>query len=569
MNNQIPEFMNNHFSRVILFALLTTATQAATVVWDGGGGDSYWTNRLNWSTDTPPRPEDDVVIALPAATVLLSGMNNQVTVRSVECDASFALRDGRLNLTAGGSHFRGALEVFNGTLEVSGPGVSLLTLGAVTATNASFYATMGAVMALPGLTEFGGNAFWKVSGPGSVLRLPGLINMEPGFVFNAMISDGGQLLVNNLARIGAKGFQRVRADGTNCLVDLGSLEDANVLSLEAWNEAVIWVPRYTGGPEVFIELRSGGSMPTAQFRQLHGITASAASAEFAGLTNFEGGQLIATDGAELSLPALERINLDTEGVIDPEWRASGTGSVVNLPRLLSVVGTNSDHEFYLNVDGGGQIRATNLTTIADGQVDLKAYGAGSVLDLGSLSGIFTRNTNGYASQLGAIDGGTILLSTQAMLVVNLSVAMPPGHSVLPEALSGSSALQLFGRPGHAYTLEWRDIRQPESPWQFLYRVPMTTNLQVLSTALPADQIYRVSEISGSQPVLDYARIGANSAQITVYGTPGKTVTLESSTELNNSLGWKAGPVITMTNAFQIFPPEPTTGTVRVFRAREE
>ena len=37
---------------------------AAAVSWDGGGGDSLWTNPLNWSDDNIPGLDDDVTIDL-------------------------------------------------------------------------------------------------------------------------------------------------------------------------------------------------------------------------------------------------------------------------------------------------------------------------------------------------------------------------------------------------------------------------------------------------------------------------------------------------------------------------
>jgi hypothetical protein len=568
VNNQTPKTMRCHLAGIALLALLATATHAATINWDGGGDGVSWSDRLNWRDDIPPSTNDDVVIASPATTVLLSGTNSQVTVRSVQCDAGFTLKDARLTFSASASYFHGPVELSGSTLVVNGTGASLVTAGAVVATNASFYATGGAVVTLPDLAEFHGNSLWHVSGAGSVLRLPGLTNLAPGFAFNAIVSDGGQLLANNLVRIGAEGYPRVRADGTNSMVDFGSLREATVLALEAWHGATIWAPQLTGGPEVGVELRAGGLIPTAQFRRLLAITVSSATADFAGLTNFDDGQLEVTEGGMVSMPALEQIHLGTWRPVHPSWTANGTGSLLSMPGLVSLISTDTEAEFSMTANGGGQILATNLVTIAAGYCDLEAGGAGSALDLRNLSGIFTQNTNSQPSQVAAFDGGTILLNTQAMLLCNVTATLPPGHTILPATTPGSPALNLYGQPGHAYTLEWRDT-QPGASWQFLARVPMTTNMQTLSPFLSAHRVYRVTEFLPGQPVLDCARMGTNGTQITVYGTPGKTLTMESCTDLNDPLGWEIGPSVTLTNAFHTFPPEPTTGTMKVFRAREE
>jgi len=345
VNNQTPETMRCHLAGLALLALLATATHAATINWDGGGDGVSWSDRLNWRDDTPPSTNDDVVIASPATTVLLSGTNSQVTVRSVQCDAGFTLNHARLTFTAGASYFHGPVELSGSTLVVNGTGASLVTAGAVVATNASFYATGGAVVTLPGLKESYGNSLWHVSDPGSALHLPGLTNLAPGFIFNAMISDGGQLLASNLVRIGVEGFARVRADGTNSFVDLGSLREAVALSLESWNGATLWVPHFTGGPEVSIELRGGGLVPTAQFRRLAVIIVSATSAAFAGLTNFDDGQIEVTEGGMVSMPALEQIHLGPWSPLHPSWTASGTGSLLSMPGLVSLISTDAEAEF--------------------------------------------------------------------------------------------------------------------------------------------------------------------------------------------------------------------------------
>ncbi|MCI0534925.1 MAG: hypothetical protein L0Z50_06835 [Verrucomicrobiales bacterium] len=59
-------------SRSILFRLpllaavvLQSSILAATVTWDGGGGDKLWHNPKNWNPDTLPGPQDTAIISGP------------------------------------------------------------------------------------------------------------------------------------------------------------------------------------------------------------------------------------------------------------------------------------------------------------------------------------------------------------------------------------------------------------------------------------------------------------------------------------------------------------------------
>ena len=55
------------------------ARAAATIIWDGGGDGTSWSDGLNWDTDVPPVPADDVLIDT-SSTVLIS---EPITVNSI------------------------------------------------------------------------------------------------------------------------------------------------------------------------------------------------------------------------------------------------------------------------------------------------------------------------------------------------------------------------------------------------------------------------------------------------------------------------------------------------------
>ncbi len=84
---------------------LAGAACAEIVTWDGGGGDSLWTNALNWSTDAVPLSTDDVFIdaSLYAATSLNIDLDGGRTINSMTFEGTKTLNfnDGTLTITSG------------------------------------------------------------------------------------------------------------------------------------------------------------------------------------------------------------------------------------------------------------------------------------------------------------------------------------------------------------------------------------------------------------------------------------------------------------------------------------
>ena len=83
----------------------------AVILWDGGGGDNLWSNRLNWSTDVLPGPADDVRIAA-GNDVVFSG---SATVKTIDSGGDLTLIDGSLASTHGMT-FRADLTIVGGSL---------------------------------------------------------------------------------------------------------------------------------------------------------------------------------------------------------------------------------------------------------------------------------------------------------------------------------------------------------------------------------------------------------------------------------------------------------------------
>ena len=87
-----------------------------TVTWDGDAGDMLWASAANWSDDTLPGPEDQVIINLASGETVIHAAGDTV-IDSLVCTGSLMLTGGRLSL--GGVSVQGSLQV-DGVLTLDG-----------------------------------------------------------------------------------------------------------------------------------------------------------------------------------------------------------------------------------------------------------------------------------------------------------------------------------------------------------------------------------------------------------------------------------------------------------------
>ncbi|MCI0537882.1 MAG: hypothetical protein L0Z50_21925, partial [Verrucomicrobiales bacterium] len=142
-------------ARVIYLAVILILSfgflqsQSAVITWDGGGGDEFWHTIANWSGDTLPSAQDDV---------LITALDTQITItNSVEVRA-FSIASG-------------------GSVTVQGSGVSFQATGNTAIDGASLIVRNGARLTLPTLTQYDETrnktfgVVFESSGAGSVLDL--------------------------------------------------------------------------------------------------------------------------------------------------------------------------------------------------------------------------------------------------------------------------------------------------------------------------------------------------------------------------------------------------------------
>src|ERR1035438_7421432 len=170
-------------SKLFLFGLLALSAPAfgQTINWTGGGDATSWNNPLNWSSGTVPGTTNDVVIAAGAGTTVVIS-SGSITVKSIQCTKAFSISGGSLTLTSGGSLLQGAYTMSSGTgLSASGANTTFTCTGPASADNASFSASNGGLVSLPGLANYSKTGCavptCQATGAGSVLVFPGLTNI--------------------------------------------------------------------------------------------------------------------------------------------------------------------------------------------------------------------------------------------------------------------------------------------------------------------------------------------------------------------------------------------------------
>ena len=302
----------------------------------------------------------------------------------MNCSKAFSVSSGTFAVTAGSSQINGAFALTGGNLEASGVGTTFTANGPATADDDNFYVSAGAVVALPNLLNYNKNcagANWTVTGAGSVLNLSGLTNITGQACTFPVIQAvaGGTIILTNLTTIlaGALTFQ---ADGTNSLIDLSALVSASgrdswPLTFETSAGGTIQMPLMPGGPLISVTVNAGGSMPTAQLKQLYQLTmfapanfnaltnvtllaVSGATNNFPALNNMDGGSFSILNGASVTLPVLRNY---TEACPVSNWTVTGANSVLNLPGLTN----NHRPDLLCSDDSGGGGRSHYLDQCHD------------------------------------------------------------------------------------------------------------------------------------------------------------------------------------------------------------
>ncbi len=411
---------------------------------------------------------------------------------------------------------------------------------------ASLTVNGGEMLTLSGVTSYQGacGSSLEANGVGSVLALPGVTNLNEtcGNGLTIEAENGGQVLLTNVAAL--SGVISVQADGSNSVLNLSHLANnaGTPLYLEASGGGSVLLPDLTDGNQIHLTLAAGGFISTAQ------------------LTNIDGSSLYVNGGSVLSLPGVANYQPSCGNLLE----ANGAGSVLALPGLTNLNET-CGNGLTVEAENGGEVLLHNLPTIDNGYVYFLSDGAGSTIDLSSLSAFVLETGQGSLTEQ---NGGTILFNNQAFLLANVAISIPAGNPVLPPALVASQTLTLYGIPWHSYRVEEWNTLQPGSPVT-TFLVPLTNSFQAFATAPQPGTAFLVSDFVANPSILQIGLAPGNEAQLVLYGLTNATYTVQSTTNLRPKITWTPVTVAAMTNAFRILPEIPTTPALQFFRVQQQ
>ncbi len=406
---------------------------AQSIVWNGNGDGTSWSDANNWSGQQVPGSANDAIITNGnGGTVIIS---SGVTVASLACNKALVITNGSLTVTAGFSLVQGALTVSDGcNLSVSGSGTTLTSDGPVNITGANLYASGGAELSLPGLSHYEPPSVceiitWKASGAGSTINFPALTNVTGNIVCSFLYiqaTSGGQVLLGKVAA-DYGGDLSASADGSNSLVDLSSLAgNAGTMNVEASGGGSLLIPQLAESGVLNLTLGADGFIPTAQ------------------LTNITGASFYANGGAVISLPGV--VNYQPPGACEGlTWQANGTGSTINFPALTNVTGTVVCSELIIQAVNGGQVLLSNAVADLGGVISVRADGSNSLVDLSSLAG------NAGTMNVEASGGGSLLIPQLAESGV-LNLTLGTGGFIPTAQLTNITGASFYANDGAVISL---------------------------------------------------------------------------------------------------------------------
>ncbi len=127
------------------------------------------------------------------------------------------------------------------------------------------------------------------------------------------------------------------------------------------------------------------------------------------------------------------------------------------------------------------------------------------------------------------------------------------------------ALQLYGRPGASYGIQYSFNPANPAGWIDLIRLPMT-NLFAIIPGLAGNGpqvFYRAYELVAATPILEWSPPGQHQTLL-AYGVPGLHYSLQYSTNLSSG-AWYPASSYTLTNSFLFLPALPNTNSAMFYR----
>lgn len=339
----------------------------------------------------------------------------------------------------------------DGTGSISLKQISTFTLGSISwasgtasldslvdADGSGFLVSGGAEITIPALNAYVATnplstpAVFKATDANSVLSFPSLATMSangnnvstPVLRLEVAAMAGGDIEFPALTSI-SHGPIELDTDGKNSVLNIsalvtftGSSTAGGALvqsSIQVTQGGTLEDPVLRTLNSVVVTLDGTGNASLAQISTnlLGGVQLLGGTVVLSGLTNGDGSQFEAMNGASLTVPAVTTY----AGPIDQGagFAAEGVNSVLSFPALRSVAapGRSSNSFMTIAAQNGGSVSLPVLTTIGLGPVGLESDGPGSLLSvpsLGLFQGLEAQDDWGQ-SRIVQMNGGRIVASS--------------------------------------------------------------------------------------------------------------------------------------------------------------
>lgn len=393
---------------------------------------------------------------LSGATILPgSGGSVQVskgTLNNVAVDTGLTVPALGSLLITGKFSVSGPFTIDNASVTLSGKG-EILSLPVTSLSGTSLVATGGAEISLPNLTSYaltlnrpGYTPTLEANGAGSLLLMPNLATLNGGAYAGQGVHvnayDGARVSMPKLTNI-VSGRAQLQASGSGAVLDLSSLTSL--------------VGSDTTGFGTTLHASNGASILTPRLQTLSlailEIDAKESAVGIASLTNINNASIQVTSGGSLTLSTISSWNItDSRPGFTPFLASSNNGSLLSLPNLTSINGGSAAGQgMHIGASSGAHLLLAKLSSITGGGAQLQCDGAGSTIDLSSLTAL-QGVRNGFQSSLTASHGGAILspkLQRVTLAVINV---LYPNSTINTSVLSDIDNTSVYVKGGAVFTL---------------------------------------------------------------------------------------------------------------------
>ncbi len=379
----------------------------------------------------------------------------QVTTSGTLLDAALTAPD-QVNLMSDGSGTLATSQwtaFTNATATISGGTPSFSSLSNIM--SSSFLLSGGAQVTLGAVTAFtsavGAQPTFQASGTGTVLALPGLTglaidttNGNSRLEINALSS--GQVSLPALTTV--TGPVEFLSQGTSSQLDISALSSfqgrtsGNPASIQVTTGGTVLDDALATLNAVNLTIEDASTISTAQLASFTAATLTVMNDALSlpALAGIDGSNVDVAGGGSLTLPALASYTGATGATTTLE--ASGANSTLVLTNLSSVtVGSNSSSRVQFQALAGGTATLPAIATVMTDSLIFESDGAGSMLNLPSLTSLAGSGNTALAT-LQATHGGTVVAGMLANLA-NVSL-VGDGTGTLPagsiSALTGTIAV---------------------------------------------------------------------------------------------------------------------------------